>query len=193
MRVFLVNTPEGIQCLNIDNDVDAAALAADGARELTTAEIEAAFGGQAHMAGGPGTVVEGDDLATATVTWTPDLAALAATVRAAVQAAKVAARDGGFEVSGVLFDSDLSARVAYAELAGKLAADADYSTTWKASEGVWVTMDAALYAQAAAAGEAHIAAVFAWQAARDAEIDAAVDAGDAEALAAVSTTYGEAD
>lgn len=70
MRVFLIETSEGILCLNVDNDADASALAADGGRELTEAEIEAAFGDQGHMAGGPGTVVTGDTLATATVTWT---------------------------------------------------------------------------------------------------------------------------
>lgn len=108
---------------------------------------------------------------------------------AAIQTEKVMARDGGFTVGGVFFDSDLSARVAYQELAGKLAADPSYSTQWKASEGVWVTMDAVLFAQVAAAGEAHISAVFTWQAAREQEVANAVAAEDADALAAVSTSY----
>lgn len=112
---------------------------------------------------------------------------LVAPILAAIQAEKVRARDAGFEVNGVLFDSDSEARVAYLELAGKLAANPGYSTSWKASAGLWVDMDAALYAQVAAAGEAHISAVFGWQASREAEVAAAVAAEDAAALAAVGT------
>lgn len=134
----------------------------------------------------PGEFQKWDDVAQS---WIMDVEALAATKLALIQAAKVAARDAGFEVAGVLYDSDLSARVAYRELSDELADDETYTTSWKASEGVWVTMDAALYAQVYATGKAHVAAVFAWQAAREAEVYAAVDANDAEALAAVSTTY----
>lgn len=117
----------------------------------------------------------------------------------AIQTEKCKIRDAGFEVDGVLFDSDQAARLAYMEFALSLAQDASYvEHTWKASEGVWVSMDAALFANVKAAGAAALKAAFDWQKARDAEvatIQAAVTAGtmtDADArkaLAAVSTTY----
>ena len=82
----------------------------------------------------------------------------------AVRAEKIRARDGGVLVGGVLFDTDEAARIAYAELALRLAANPDYVVDdWKASEGVWVRMDGALFGELMAAGEAHIAAVFTWQ------------------------------
>lgn len=102
----------------------------------------------------------------------PTLADVRADKRAAIQTRKVQARDGGFLVNGVRFDSDGAARIAYIELAMRLQASATFSTAWKASDGVWVTMNAALYAQVAAAGEAHVSAAFA----RQAELDAALDA-----------------
>lgn len=81
--------------------------------------------------------------------------------------------DGGFELNGTLFDSDINARMAYAELGMKFQASPTYSTQWKASPGVWVTMDATLYAQIASAGEAHISGIFAWLAGVQAQIAAA--------------------
>ena len=98
---------------------------------------------------------------------------------------KNAALDSGFTHDGVLFDSDSKARLAYLELSLKLGQDPAYSTPWKASTGVWVTMDAALFAALQPAYEAHIQSCFAWQAAREQEVAAAVAAGDVEALAAV--------
>jgi len=118
--------------------------------------------------------------------------------KSAIQNEKCRVRDAGFEVDGVLYDSDQAARIAYLELADSLVADASYATPWKASAGVWVTMTASLFAKVKAAGEVHVAAAFAWQAARDAEvttIQAAVTAGtmtEADALtavAAVSAVY----
>ena len=104
----------------------------------------------------------------------------------AVQAEKVRVRDGGFLVAGVLFDSDISARTSYQELALRLSQNPAFETQWKASQGQWVTMDAALYAQVMTAGEAHIAAVFAWQAAKEVEIG---ECQTVEELEVVVTTY----
>ena len=115
-----------------------------------------------------------------------DIAALAQAKLAAINEGKNAALDSGFTHNGVLFDSDSKARLAYLELSLKLGQDATYSTPWKASAGVWVTMDAALFAAMQPAYEAHIAWCFAWQAAREQEVAAAVEAGDVEALAAVA-------
>lgn len=103
----------------------------------------------------------------------PTLEQAKAAKLAAIQAEKTRARDGGFMVNGALFDSDEAARVAYLELAMKLQADPGFSTAWKASDGVWVTMNAELFSQVYAAGANHIAACFAWQGAREAEVAAA--------------------
>lgn len=88
----------------------------------------------------------------------------------AIQAEKCRVRDAGFLVGGIRFDSDQAARTSYLELADMLAADASYVTPWKASPGAWVDMNAALYAKVKAAGAAHISSCFAWQGARDAEL-----------------------
>ena len=108
---------------------------------------------------------------------------------AAIQAEKIRALDAGVMVEGVLFDIDASARVAYLELAMRLAANPALSTNWKASLGQWVTMDAALFDKLNVAGEAHIRACFAWQSAREAEVAAAFAAGDMAGIEAVSTVY----
>lgn len=86
---------------------------------------------------------------------------------------------GEFPVA-VLFDSDAKARLAYLELAVKLGQDQAYSTPWKASRGQWVTMDTALFAALQPAYEAHIQACFAWQAAREMEVAAALALVDPE-------------
>ena len=92
-------------------------------------------------------------------------------------------RDGGFDVSGTTFDSDINARMSYAELAMQLLADSAYSTTWKSSDGVWVTMDAILYAQVASAGETHIASTFTWLAGKQTEINACTTVAELQAIA----------
>lgn len=93
--------------------------------------------------------------------------------------------DGGFLHNGVLFDSDSKARLAYLEFAHKLSTQATYSAPWKASTGVWVTMDATLFTALQPAYEAHISACFAWQAAREMEVAAAQTAAEVEAVSEV--------
>lgn len=101
---------------------------------------------------------------------------------AEADAKKKQLRDGGFELNGILFDSDFGARMAYAELGIKFSQDPTYSTLWKASTGQWVTMDATLYQQIASAGEAHISGVFAWLAGVQAAIAAAETVADLLAI-----------
>ena len=103
----------------------------------------------------------------------------------AINAGKNEALDGGFWHGEIFFDSDSKARLAYLKLATKLAQDPTYTTKWKASRGVWVDMDAALFAAVQPAYEAHIQACFAWQAAREQELAAAYAAEDSVAMAAV--------
>ena len=117
----------------------------------------------------------------------PTLADAKAAKLAAIHAEKNRARDGGFVVGGVLYDSDLPARTSYAELAIAMQADPALTTRWKASDGVWVAMDLALFQQVYAAGRAHIEACFAWQEAREREVAAATTVA---AVEAISATYG---
>lgn len=128
----------------------------------------------------------------------PSLSEVATTRLAAIQVEKCRARDGGFLVDGVLFDSDQAARTAYLELALRFQVEPTFSTRWKASSGVWVTMDATLFGRIQEAGTVHIQAAFAWQEARDAEVAAIlaqVTAGTMTeeearaAVAAVSTQF----
>lgn len=112
----------------------------------------------------------------------PSLNSLASAKLERINEAKNVALDAGFllvlgegeEARAVLFDSDAKARLAYLELAVKLGQTPAYSTPWKASRGQWVTMDAALFAALQPAYEAHIQTCFAWQAAREQDVAAAL-------------------
>lgn len=119
---------------------------------------------------------------------------LAAAKLAAINEGKNVALDAGFWHDGVLFDSDIKARLAYLEVEKKLREAPGYSTDWKASRGQWVTMNAALFASLQATYEAHISACFAWQGAREMEVAAAMVLEDEgairAALAAVSEVMG---
>lgn len=84
-----------------------------------------------------------------------------------IMSRKNAFRDGGFDLDGIRWDSDPSARIAYAELAQRLATDPGFVTRWKASNGQWVTMTHALFTRMYEAGAAHIASAFAWQEAEE--------------------------
>jgi len=113
------------------------------------------------------------------------LSTLALEKLGAINNGKNTALDGGFTHNGVLFDSDSKARLAYLEFAHKLSTSPLYSTPWKASTGQWVTMDATLFSALQPAYEQHIQACFAWQAAREMEVAAAVSAGSIEGVQAV--------
>jgi hypothetical protein len=115
----------------------------------------------------------------------PDVGEIAQAKLAAINAGKNVALDGGFNHEGVLFDSDSKARLAYLEFAHKLSTSPLYSTPWKASAGHWVTMDATLFSALQPAYEQHIQACFAWQAAREMEVAAAVSVGSIEGVQAV--------
>ena len=103
-----------------------------------------------------------------------------------INAAKNTRLDGGFLHNGVLFDSDIKARAAYLELAYKFGQDPMYvKEGWKASTGVWVTMDAALFAALQPDYEAHIDGCFVWQHAREVEVAAAQSVAEVEAVSEV--------
>lgn len=106
---------------------------------------------------------------------------------AAIQTEKSRVKDGGFLVDGTWFDSDDAAQIAYLQLAIRFQTEPTFSTLWKASAGVWITMNATVFSQVYAAGEVHIACCFAWQQDREAEVAAAQTV---EEVQAVSETCG---
>jgi len=116
----------------------------------------------------------------------PDIGEIASAKLAAINNGKNVALDGGFTHNEILFDSDSKARLAYLEFAHKLSTSPLYSTPWKASTGQWVTMDATLFSALQPAYEQHIQSCFAWQAAREIEVAAAVSAGSIEGVKAVA-------
>ncbi len=106
---------------------------------------------------------------------------------AAIRAEKIRARDGGVLVGTTLFDSDGPARIAYAELALRLAANPAYVVDdWKASEGVWVRMDGEMFGALMAAGEAKLTAIFSWVRQKEEEI---ATAGSKAAVRVITTTF----
>lgn len=117
---------------------------------------------------------------------------------AAIRAARKAVEDGGmlFEPLGVVFDSDERARAKYSETGRVFGLMPDLEIEgWKASDGpdgqgIYVTMTKALLDALTLAGAQHDTACFAWERARQAEVAAAVEARDVEALEAVSTVWG---
>lgn len=119
--------------------------------------------------------------------WEIDLVAKKDHKKTEIQEEKKRVRDGGVTVDGVLFDTDIPAQVAYGNFARKLSSDSTYeSLVWKASAGVYVTMNATKLAQVEAAGEQLLADVFTWQKTQDEAVDAATTATEIEA---VSTEY----
>ena len=123
--------------------------------------------------------------------WIADLAMAKTAKIADIQAEKKRIRDGGVmvDVAGesVLFDTDATARIGYAEYALQLQSYPGMTVAaWKASPGQWVQMTAALYNQVILAGRALMIAAFAWQMQQEALVDAAETIDD---IASVSAEY----
>ncbi|MGL1931766.1 MAG: DUF4376 domain-containing protein [Desulfotalea sp.] len=106
-----------------------------------------------------------------------------------IQTEKSEVKNGGFDVDGMLFDSDNSAQIALTQFMVKLTVDPNYTVKkWKASAGQWAIMTAALFSQVSQAWEDHCTACFDWQEAKEEEISACATA---ESLEAVLVNYGE--
>lgn len=69
VRVFLINTADGIVCVNETSEEICLQHLANGARELTREEIASVFKDRPHCAGDSRTKVIGDSLETAIVTY----------------------------------------------------------------------------------------------------------------------------
>lgn len=102
---------------------------------------------------------------------------------------------GGIMHDGVRYESDPTARAKYVETMLTFQAfPALEIPGWKASDGpdgmgIYVTMTPALLQALWTAGKALDAAAFAWEAARQAEIAAALATGDVAAMMQIQTTY----
>lgn len=121
--------------------------------------------------------------------WIFDTAKARADIKAAVHNEKKRVRDSGVTVDGIRFDTDLTARVSYREFADQAALDPAYTVPdWRASQGVFVTMDAVLHARVAEAGKQLFTHVFAWQRQQEAKVD---DATGPEALSRINTRFQE--
>ena len=119
------------------------------------------------------------------------LAQIALEKMAALQAEKVRIRDGGVVVDGTLFDTDESAMSAYTRTMLFLFSQNPTASiaNWKASTGAWVTMTLPLLSSLVPVIAANETAAFAWQSARESEVNAAVADDNRAVLVAVSTTY----
>jgi hypothetical protein len=124
------------------------------------------------------------------------VATLASRKIKAIRAERDRVRDGGIVVDGVRYDSDAAAITMYHATMTTAGMIPNWSTpNWKASTnpvtglGVYVTMDLAKLQTVWLAGVAHIDACHAWQKAREAEVAAAVAAGDRAAIVAVSEVF----
>lgn len=105
----------------------------------------------------------------------------------AIRAEKKRIRDGGFVVDGILFCSDSEARISYLELSTDMATNpAMVVQAWKASDGVWVTMDGTLFSAVKEAWAGLLTSVFAWQAEKEAEVN---EAQTKEALNDITVFY----
>lgn len=119
-----------------------------------------------------------------------DLVDLAYQKQAEIQAEKCRVRDGGVMVDGIPWDSDMRAWVAYMGTAMQMAADPTFTVPyWKASTGYRVTMDASTCSAVISACKLITQQTEAWQAGKEAEIQAALSADDRMALEAITTTY----
>lgn len=104
-----------------------------------------------------------------------------------VQVEKSRVLNSGFMHGGILYDSDEAARIAYGMLGLKFLQTPSYSTSWKASGEIWVTMTVVLFAAVQVSYEQHMTDCFAWQAQKQQEIAAA---STTEVIKAISTSYG---
>lgn len=83
------------------------------------------------------------------------------TKESAIRQEKIVAKSKGIVVDGILFDTDDAARLSYIEFMLKQMINPSYTVSeWKASEGVWVTMDAILFGKLMTAWEARLTSLF---------------------------------
>jgi len=85
-------------------------------------------------------------------------------------------REEGITVNGILFDTDLEARIAYLELMIKFMMDPSYVVQdWKASDGVWVQMDKTTFDSLVAAWEVKLGNIFTFVKTKESEISESSD------------------
>jgi hypothetical protein len=99
-------------------------------------------------------------------------------------------RETGVIIDNILFDSDKNAYDAYARFAIRVITDPTYVTeNWKASDGVWVTMDATLLSKLINALSVKETLAFNWLKAKQEAINSAFNSNDIHTLELISTVY----
>jgi hypothetical protein len=102
--------------------------------------------------------------------------------RLEIQREKCSRRDAGLVIDGVKFDTDPNAQTMYTQYMVALLMDNTYTVPdWKASDGVFVLMDGALFTQIRAAWTEHISSITSRQKAKDAEVESLTTLTDVEA------------
>ena len=105
----------------------------------------------------------------------------------ALEQEKKAVKTQGVVVDGTLFDTDDSARLSYIEFMLKLMQSPQYTVSeWKASDGVWVTMDSVLFNKLMAAWEVRLTTIFSFVKAKENELK---DKTTVESIQAVDVKY----
>ena len=79
----------------------------------------------------------------------------------------------GFTVDGVLFDSDINARIAYHDFESLLRVQDTFKIDWKASNTEWVVMDKVLFEKIKVTLTEHMQNIFAWCKTKQEEISSA--------------------
>lgn len=92
-----------------------------------------------------------------------------------ISAKKKIHRDSGFVKNGILWDSDPAAHLAYVSTHATFLVDPNYTTKWRASQGVWVDMNLELFFDVYAAYLTHIEQAFQWQYQKEQELAALED------------------
>ena len=106
--------------------------------------------------------------------------------RREIQEEKCRLRDAGLVIDGIKFDTDANAQTMYTQYMVALLMDNTYVIPeWKASDGVFVVMDGALFMRIRAAWTAHISAITTRQKIKDAEVAVLTDITAIEAYDAI--------
>lgn len=93
----------------------------------------------------------------------------------------------GVTVEGVKFDTDEESRIAYLELMIKFMINPEYTVNdWKASDGVWVTMNKSMFDKLVTAWEARLTSLFSFVKVKETEIKNKVDK---ESISNTNVTY----
>ena len=84
-------------------------------------------------------------------------------LRQALKSKKIKLREQGLVVSGIKFDTDYNAEIAYLTFLNKTKDDPKYTTRWKASKGIWITMNRELCLKVKKLVDEYINNIYKWE------------------------------